>query len=76
MSRSARHAASDRVLTRAWPRTFRLALLDKDLGVALRVLDATGTPTTAIRATELQALSEREARRVEAARRAGAKTGR
>jgi 3-hydroxyisobutyrate dehydrogenase len=38
-----------RVLTRAWPRTFRLALLDKDLGVALRVMEETGTPRDAIR---------------------------
>ena len=29
----------DRVLTGAWPRTFSLALLDKDVGVALAVLD-------------------------------------
>jgi len=27
----------DRVLTGAWPRTFRLALLDKDVGIALGV---------------------------------------
>ncbi len=33
-----------RVVTRAWPRTFRLALLDKDVGIALRVLEDTGTP--------------------------------
>ncbi len=39
----------ERVITRAWPRTFRLALLDKDIGVALRVLDETGVPSAAIR---------------------------
>lgn len=39
----------ERVVTREWPRTFRLALLDKDLGVALSVLEATGTPSEAIR---------------------------
>ncbi len=38
----------ERVLTRAWPRTFRLALLDKDVGVALKVLKETGVPHDAI----------------------------
>ncbi|UCD23963.1 MAG: NAD(P)-dependent oxidoreductase [Gemmatimonadota bacterium] len=38
----------ERVLTRAWPRTFRLALLDKDLGVALKMLQDTGVPHDAI----------------------------
>ncbi len=38
----------ERVLTRAWPRTFRLALLDKDVGVALKVLQDTGVPHAAI----------------------------
>lgn len=33
-----------RVVTRAWPRTFRLALLDKDVGVALDVLQECGVP--------------------------------
>ena len=37
-----------RVVTRAWPRTFRLALLDKDVGVALQVLEETGVPSDAI----------------------------
>ena len=39
----------ERVVTRAWPRTFRLALLDKDLGVALKVLEDNGVPSGAIR---------------------------
>ena len=30
-----------RVLNGSWPRTFRLALLDKDVGIAVRLLDAT-----------------------------------
>ena len=30
----------DRVLTRAFPRTFRLALLDKDVGIATQIADA------------------------------------
>ncbi len=38
-----------RVVTRAWPRTFRLALLDKDVGIALRVLDDNGVPSGVIR---------------------------
>lgn len=38
----------ERVLTRAWPRTFRLALLDKDVGIALEVLEDTGVPHDAV----------------------------
>ena len=38
----------ERVLSREWPRTFRLALLDKDLGIALKVLEDTGVPSDAI----------------------------
>jgi len=37
-----------RVVTREWPRTFRLALLDKDVGIALKVLEDTGVPHDAI----------------------------
>ena len=36
------HLIPERVLTGAWPRTFSLALLDKDVGVALDVLRETG----------------------------------
>jgi len=32
----------DRVLTGAWPNTFRLALLDKDVGIAVRFLESQG----------------------------------
>ncbi len=32
----------ERVLTGAWPRSFRLALLEKDAGIAVDLLDATG----------------------------------
>jgi 3-hydroxyisobutyrate dehydrogenase len=38
----------ERVVTRKWPRTFRLALLDKDLGIAMEVLQETGVPHEAI----------------------------
>jgi 3-hydroxyisobutyrate dehydrogenase len=34
----------ERVLTGAWPRTFRLALLDKDVGIATDLLTQTGVP--------------------------------
>lgn len=37
-----------RVVTRAWPRTFRLALLDKDVGIALDVLEECGVPHDAM----------------------------
>jgi 3-hydroxyisobutyrate dehydrogenase len=34
----------ERVLTGSWPRTFRLALLDKDVGIACRLLADVGVP--------------------------------
>lgn len=34
----------ERVLTGAWPRTFRLALLDKDVGICLGLLQELGLP--------------------------------
>jgi 3-hydroxyisobutyrate dehydrogenase len=37
-----------RVVTRTWPRTFRLALLDKDLGIAVDVLRQTRVASEAI----------------------------
>lgn len=42
------HLIPERVVTRAWPRTFRLALLDKDVGIAVSALRATGVPATII----------------------------
>jgi len=36
-----------RVVTRAYPRTFKLALLDKDIGIALQLLKETGVPSEA-----------------------------
>ena len=42
----------ERVVSRAWPRTFRLALLDKDIGIALKVLEDTGVPSDAIGVTK------------------------
>ena len=51
----------ERVLTRAWPRTFRLALLDKDIGVALRILEQTGVPCEAIRTARVAFASARAA---------------
>ena len=36
-----------RVVTRAYPRTFKLALLDKDVGIALQLLRETGVPSDA-----------------------------
>jgi 3-hydroxyisobutyrate dehydrogenase len=36
-----------RVVTRAFPRTFKLALLDKDVGIALQLLKETGVPSEA-----------------------------
>ena len=42
----------ERVVSRAWLRTFRLALLDKDIGIALKVLQDTGVPSDAIGMTK------------------------
>jgi 3-hydroxyisobutyrate dehydrogenase len=42
----------ERVVSRAWLRTFRLALLDKDVGIALKVLQDTGVPSDAIAMTK------------------------
>jgi 3-hydroxyisobutyrate dehydrogenase len=41
-----------RVVTRAYPRTFRLALLDKDVGIALQILKETGVPSEAAAASK------------------------
>ena len=38
----------ERVVSQKWPRTFRLALLDKDVGIALKVLKDNGVPADAI----------------------------
>jgi len=56
----------ERVITRAWPRTFRLALLDKDVGIALKVLQDTGVPADAI-GTAKQSLAAARATLGEAA---------
>ena len=50
-----------RVLTRAFPRTFRLALLDKDIGIAARVLREQKVPAPVIQlAAELMSMAHRE----------------
>lgn len=50
-----------RVLTRAFPRTFRLALLDKDVGIAARALRDQKVPAPLIQlAAELMAMAHRE----------------
>ena len=41
----------ERVLTRAFPRTFRLALLDKDVGIAAQVARAEGIPAPLLQLT-------------------------
>jgi 3-hydroxyisobutyrate dehydrogenase len=50
----------ERVLTGAWPRTFRLALLDKDVGIACDLLKDTGVSGAMI-ATSGQLLDEARA---------------
>lgn len=39
------HLIPERVLTRKWPRTFRLALMDKDVGIALDLIEREGVPS-------------------------------
>jgi len=51
----------NRVTNRQWPRTFRLALLDKDVGIAVKILNDNGVPSDAI-GTAHRAFSE--ARRI------------
>jgi 3-hydroxyisobutyrate dehydrogenase len=54
-----------RVVNRTWPRTFRLALLNKDVGIALDVLKQTGVPMDVTKvvkqclADELEILGDR-----------------
>ncbi|MBA3670953.1 MAG: NAD(P)-dependent oxidoreductase, partial [Gemmatimonadaceae bacterium] len=50
-SNSSMNLFPDRVLTRAFPRTFRLALLDKDIGIAADAARAGRTPTPLIQLT-------------------------
>jgi 3-hydroxyisobutyrate dehydrogenase len=51
----------ERVLTRAFPRTFRLALLDKDVGIAAQVARAGRVPAPLLQATaELFAMGRGE----------------
>ena len=50
-----------RVLTRAFPRTFRLALLDKDVGICARMMREQKVPAPAIQLTaELMSMAHRE----------------
>ncbi len=50
-----------RVTTRAWPRTFRLALLDKDVGIAVKILEDNGVPSDAIGTAKRAFSAAREA---------------
>jgi 3-hydroxyisobutyrate dehydrogenase len=43
---------AERVVSRAWPRTFRLALLDKDVGIALKLLQDTEVPHEVVGTTK------------------------
>lgn len=43
-SNASQNLFPERVLTRAFPRTFRLALLDKDIGIATKLAREAGTP--------------------------------
>lgn len=73
-SNTSQNLFPERVLTRAFPRTFRLALLDKDVGIAADVARETGTPAPLLDLTSSlfhdarMALGE-EADHVEAVRR-------
>ncbi len=47
-SNASQNLFPERVLTRAFPRTFRLALLDKDIGIAAKLAAESGTPVPLI----------------------------
>lgn len=60
-SNTSQNLFPQRVLTRAFPRTFRLALLDKDVGIAARVLREQKVPAPVIQlAAELMSMAHRE----------------
>jgi 3-hydroxyisobutyrate dehydrogenase len=50
-SNTSENLISQRVLTRAFPRTFRLALLDKDIGIASVLAEDLGVKTPLISLT-------------------------
>ena len=50
-SNSSQHLFPERVLTRAFPRTFRLALLDKDIGIAAGVAREQQVPSPLLQLT-------------------------
>ncbi len=69
-----------RALTRAWPKTFRLALLDKDTRNAIEVIDAENLPAPLLRTTsellaEARSVLGEEADHVEVIKRAEAAAG-
>lgn len=60
-SNTSQNLFPQRVLSRAFPRTFRLALLDKDVGIAARTLREQKVPAPLIQlAAELMSLAHRE----------------
>jgi 3-hydroxyisobutyrate dehydrogenase len=60
-SNSSQNLFPQRVLTRAFPRTFRLALLDKDVGIAARAQREQKVPSPMIQlAAELMSMAHRE----------------
>ena len=60
-SNTSQNLFPERVIGRAFPRTFRLALLDKDIGIAADVAREHGVPTPVIQlAAELMRVAHRE----------------
>jgi 3-hydroxyisobutyrate dehydrogenase len=60
-SNTSQNLFPQRVLTRAFPRTFRLALLDKDIGIAARVTREQKVPAPLTQlAAELMSMAHRE----------------
>lgn len=60
-SNTSQNLFPQRVLTRAFPRTFRLALLDKDVGIAARAQREQKVPSPMIQlAAELMSMAHRE----------------
>jgi len=60
-SNATENVIPQRVVTRAWPHTFKLGLLTKDVGIGMKVLDGADLPAPLLRLTyEVYQIAKRE----------------
>ncbi len=60
-SNATENVIPERVVTRAWPHTFKLGLLTKDVGIGMKVLDGSDLPAPLLRLTyEVYQTAKRE----------------